>query len=57
MATHDLAESPFASLTHQFQAFGLMLGIHASAVSHACVNGYFAQKIGGTSTNGVYHQL
>jgi len=37
MATNDSAESPFASLTHQLQSFGHLLGIHASAVGHACI--------------------
>jgi hypothetical protein len=34
-----------------------MPGIHASAVSQACVNGDFARGIGGTSKNGAYYQL
>ena len=57
MATNDPAETPFASLTCQLQLFGRMLGIHASAVGHARVNGDFARGIGGSSKNGAYHQL
>ena len=57
MATNDPAETPFASLTRQLQLFGRMLGIHASAVGHARVNGDFARGIGGTSKDGAYHQL
>ncbi len=41
MATNDLAKSPFAGLTQQMQQFGRVLGIHASAVSHAKFSGDF----------------
>ena len=41
MATKDPAESPFASLTHQLQSFGRLLGVHSSAVGHAKINGDF----------------
>ncbi len=34
-----------------------MLGMHASAVGNAYVNGDFVCGIQGTSTNGAYHQL
>ena len=54
MATNDPAENPFASLTHQLQASGCKLGIHASAIGYACVNGDFAHAIEGTSTNAVH---
>jgi hypothetical protein len=42
-ATNDPAESPFAQLTRQLQCFGRVLGIHASAVGHARINGDFKQ--------------
>ena len=45
MATHDPAESPFAVLTCQMQAFGRLLGIHASAIGHARYNGDFRQDL------------
>ena len=41
MAMNDPAESPFASLTRQLQSFGRVLGIHASAVGQAKINGDF----------------
>jgi hypothetical protein len=57
MATNDPAESPFASLTHQLQSFGRLLGIHASAVGHACMNKDFTRNIEDSSRDGAYHQL
>jgi len=56
MATNDFAESPFAGLTQQMQQFGRVLGIHASAVSHAKFSGGFVwtiktvQMMGGISS-------
>ncbi len=37
-ATNDPAESPFTKLTRELQCFGIILGIHASAVGHARIN-------------------
>jgi hypothetical protein len=57
MARNDPAEGPFASLTHQLQSFGLLLGIHASAVGHARINKDFTRDIEDNSRDGAYHQL
>ena len=57
MATNDPEEILFASLTHQLQSFGRLLGIHASAVSHACMNKDFTRNIEDCSHDGAYHQL
>ncbi len=57
MATNDSAESPFASLTHQLQQFGRMLGIHASAVGHARINGDFNRDLKNFGNDGAYHRL
>ena len=57
MATNDPAESPFASLTGQLQSFGRVLGIHASAIGHARINGDFNHDVENDSNNGAYHCL
>ena len=57
MENNDLAESPFDSLTHQLQSFGRLLGIHASAVGHALVNGDFHWDFNNFSLDGTYHRL
>ena len=57
MANNDPAESPFASLTHQLQSFGQLLGIHASALGHARVNGDFHWDFNNSSLDGAYHWL
>ena len=57
MATNDPAESPFAQLTRQLQNFGRILGIHASAVGHARVNGDFKRDINNPQLDGAYHKL
>jgi hypothetical protein len=57
MATNDSAESPFASLTRQLQQFGRMLGIHASAVGHARINGDFVRDYKNPDNDGAYHKL
>lgn len=57
MATNDPAESPFAQLTQQLQTFGRILGIHASAVGHARVNGDFKRDIKNPEFDGAYHKL
>mmetsp|Transcript_26186 Transcript_26186/g.44648 ORF Transcript_26186/g.44648 Transcript_26186/m.44648 type:complete len:365 (-) Transcript_26186:8-1102(-) len=52
MATNDPAESPFALLTQQLQSFGRVLGIHASAIGQARMNGDFkTAKKTATRTN------
>ena len=57
-ATNDPAESPFAILTQQMQQFGRILGILASAIGQARMNGDFNRGIGGNPTNlGFYHEL
>ena len=57
MATNDVCESPFAALTKQLQTFGHMLGIHASAMGHARVNGDFRRDLDDPSRDGTYHRL
>ena len=57
MATNDSAESPFAGLTQQMQQFGRVLGIHASAVSHAKFSGDFNLDFKDTSNDGRYFKL
>ena len=57
IATNDPAESPFASLTQQLQSFGRLLGIHASAVGHARINGDFNRDVDNESNSGAYHRL
>ena len=57
MATNDPAESPFAQLTRQLQNFGRVLGIHASAVGHARMNGDFKRDINNPTVDGAYHKL
>jgi hypothetical protein len=57
MATNDPAESPFAALTCQLQAFGRVLGIHASAVGHARINGDFKRDFKDSVKDGTYHKL
>ena len=56
-ATNDPAESPFASLTRQLQSFGRVLGIHASAVGHARINGDFKRDPKDASNDGSYFKL
>ena len=56
-ATNDPAESPFAQLTRQLQVFGRVLGIHASAVGQARINGDFKRSINGESQEGEYFKL
>jgi len=56
-ATNDPAESPFAQLTRQLQCFGRILGIHASAVGHARINGDFNRDIKDTEKDGAYFKL
>jgi hypothetical protein len=56
-ATNDPAESPFAQLTRQLQCYGRVLGIHASAVGHARINGDFKRDINNSSNDGAYFKL
>jgi hypothetical protein len=56
-ATNDPAESPFAQLTRQLQCFGQLLGIHASAVSQARINGDFKRDLKDSSKDGAYFKL
>jgi hypothetical protein len=51
-ATNDPAESPFAQLTRQLQCFGRVLGIHASAVGQARINGDFKRDLKHSSKDG-----
>ena len=57
MATNDPAESPFATLTQQLQSFGRVLGIHASAIGQARINGNFHRDIKDESNNCAYLRL
>jgi len=57
MATNDPAESPFAMLTQQMQQYGRILGIHASAIGQARMNGDFVRDLMDSSKTGMYHQL
>jgi hypothetical protein len=50
-------ESPFASLTCELQSFGCVLGIHASAVGHARINGDFKRDPKAASNDGAYFKL
>ena len=54
---NDPSESPFAQLTRQLQCFGRILGIHASAVRHARINGDFIRDIKDNSNDGAYFKL
>ena len=56
-ATNDPAESPFAQLTHQLQVFGRVLGIHASAIGQAKINGDFKRAVDGKLSDGAYFRL
>ena len=56
-ATNDSAERPFAMLTQQIQQFGTMLGIHASAVGQAKMNGDFKRDHQGRESTGSFLQL
>jgi hypothetical protein len=56
-ATNDPAESPFAQLTRQLQCYGRVLGIHASAVGQARINGDFKRDINDSSKDGAYFKL
>ena len=58
MATNDIAESPFAGLSHQFGMYGRILGIHASAISQARINGDFRRiLIEMDKKDGMFHCL
>ena len=57
MATNDPAESPFAMLTNQMQSFGRILGIHASGVGQARMNGDFERDLSDGNTDGPFYQL
>jgi len=57
MATNDSAESPFAMLTQQMQQFGTILGIHASAVGQAKMNGDFKRDSQGRESTGSFLRL
>ena len=57
MATNDPAESPFASLTHQMQTFGRVLGVHAAAIAHARQNGDFKRDLDENKNNGAFFGL
>ena len=58
MATNNMAESPFAGLTHQFQIYGRILGIHASGISQARINGDFRRILNGMDKkDGMFHCL
>ena len=57
MATNGFSESPFAGLTQQMQQFGRVLGIHASAVSHAKFSGDFCLDYKDSSKDGRYFML
>ncbi len=56
-ATNDPAESPFAALTQQLQTFGRVLGIHASAIGQARMNGDFNRNIDTNTAEGAYWKL
>ncbi|KAL7503011.1 hypothetical protein ACHAXN_000861, partial [Cyclotella atomus] len=56
-ATNDPAESPFAALTQQLQTFGRVLGIHASAIGQARMNGDFKRNIDTDTNDGAYWKL
>ena len=56
-ATNDPAESPFAALTQQLQTFGRVLGIHASAIGQARMNGDFKHDIDTDTNDGAYWKL
>ena len=53
-ATNDSAERPFAMLTQQIQQFGTILGIHASAVGQAKMNGDFKRDHQGRESTGSF---
>ena len=58
MATNDPAESPFAGLSHQFGMHGRILGIHASAISQARINGDFSRILNEMNKkDGMFHCL
>ena len=57
MATNDPAESPFAMLTNQMQSFGRILGIHASGVGQARMNGDFERDLSDGNRDGQFYQL
>ena len=57
MATNDPAEAPFAALTRQMEQFGRVLGIHASGVGHARINGDFERDLNDGGSDGAYYQL
>ena len=60
MATNDMAESPFAGLTQQIQQFGRLLGIHASGIGQARINGDLKRLLDGCDPmlkEGLYHCL
>jgi hypothetical protein len=56
-ATNDPAESPFAALTQQLQTFGHVVGIHASAIGQAQMNGDFKRNINTDTNDGAYWKL
>jgi hypothetical protein len=57
MATNDPAEAPFAALTRQMEQFGRILGIHASGVGQARINGDFDRDLNDGNSDGAYYQL
>ena len=57
MATNDPAEGPFAALTSQLQYFGRVLGMHASGVGQARINGDFDLDLNDGNTDGTYYML
>ena len=56
-ATNDPAESPFAQLTRQLQCFGRVVGVHASAIGQARINGDFKRDLKDSSKDGAYFKL
>ena len=57
MATNNPAEAPFTALTQQLQQFGRVLGIHASGLGQARVNGDFERDYNHSDTYDAYFQL
>ena len=57
MVTNDSAESPFALLTQQMQQFRTIIGIHASAIGQAKINGDFKGGSQGRESTGSFLRL
>ena len=57
MATNDTSENFFISLTRHMQNFGQVLGINASAIGHARINGDFKQSLHNSNKDCLYNQV